>query len=177
MPNRTFRVTPFSPEMFRELVRVRMTVEGFAAAEAARKASPAQVARLSEINRRMSAALDVYAPADVMTSNREFHFALYEMTEMPQLLDIINGLWLRAGPYLMNAHKSLEDPRSLFSSGVKFPARGIEGCAAREPRRAARALACDIWHSARNFRVDVARINDPGNVDAGTARKPKSRHK
>lgn len=33
MPNRTFKVTPFTPEMFRELVRVRMTVEGFAAAE------------------------------------------------------------------------------------------------------------------------------------------------
>lgn len=183
MPNRTFRVTPFSPEMFRELVRVRMTIEGFAAAEAARRATPQQIARLTDINARMSGALDEYAPGQVMTSNRDFHFALYEMTEMPQLLDIINGLWLRAGPYLMNAHKSLQDPRSFFRSGVKFHIRVIDACAAQDPRRAARALACDIWHSARNFRLDVARINDPGEAEsekrrlAGTARKQKAEHK
>jgi DNA-binding GntR family transcriptional regulator len=183
MPNRTFRVTPFSPEMFRELVRVRMTVEGFAAAEAARRATPKQIARLADINARMSGALDEYAPGQVMTSNRDFHFALYEMTEMPQLLDIINGLWLRAGPYLMNAHKSLADPRSFFRSGVKFHVRVIDACAARDPRRAARALACDIWHSARNFRLDVARINNPGALDqekrrsTETARKLRAEHK
>ncbi|CAH1652296.1 MULTISPECIES: GntR family transcriptional regulator [unclassified Chelatococcus] len=171
MPNRTFRVTPFSPEMFRELVRVRMTIEGFAAGEAARRATPAQLTRLSELNEKMAGALDVYAPAEVMTANREFHFALYEMTEMPQLLDIINGLWLRAGPYLMNAHKSLENPRAFFASGVKFHTRVIDSCVAREPRRAARALACDIWHSARNFRLDVARINDPGQIEREKRRR------
>lgn len=94
----------------------------------------------------MSASLDEYAPSQVMTSNRDFHFALYEITEMPQLLDIINGLWLRAGPYLMNAHKSLGDPRAFFRSGVKFHLRVIDACADKDPRRAARALSCDIWH-------------------------------
>jgi len=164
MPNRTFRVTPFSPEMFRELVRVRMTVEGFAAAEAARRATPAQLERLSQINGRMLAALSGDSPSKVMTSNREFHFSLYGITEMPQLLDIINGLWLRAGPYLMNAHKSLDDPESFFRSGVKFHERVIESCKARQPKKAARALACDIWHSARHFRRDVTKINDPGEI-------------
>lgn len=177
MPNRTFRVTPFSPEMFRELVRVRMTIEGFAAGEAARRATPAQVARLAAINGKMLGALDDYAPTQVMTSNREFHFALYEMTQMPQLLDIINGLWLRAGPYLMNAHKSLEDPKSFFRSGVKFHTRVVDSCAARDSKRAARALACDIWHSARNFRVDVARINDPGQVDIEKRRRAEAAKK
>ncbi len=171
MPNRTFKVTPFTPEMFRELVRVRMTVEGFAAAEAARRATPRQIARLADINRSMSASLDEYAPSQVMTSNRDFHFALYEITEMPQLLDIINGLWLRAGPYLMNAHKSLGDPRAFFRSGVKFHLRVIDACADKDPRRAARALSCDIWHSARNFRLDVARINDAGQANAEKKRR------
>lgn len=170
MPNRTFRVTPFSPEMFRELVRVRMTVEGFAAAEAARRATPKQIARLAELNANMSGALDDDVPSRVMTSNRDFHFALYEMTEMPQLLDIINGLWLRAGPYLMNAHKSLQEPRSFFRSGVRFHLRVIDACARRDPKRAARALACDIWHSARNFRLDVAKINLPDEAEPASRR-------
>lgn len=172
MPNRTFRVTPFSPEMFRELVRVRMTIEGFAAAEAARRATPKQVARLASINAQMSSALEEYMPGDVMISNRKFHFALYEMTEMPQLLDIINGLWLRAGPYLTNAHKSLEEPKAFFRSGVKFHERVVEACAKKDAKRAARSLACDIWHSARNFRLDVAKINEPADVGA-ESRHPK----
>ena len=130
-----------------------------------------QIARLADINRSMSASLDEYAPSQVMTSNRDFHFALYEITEMPQLLDIINGLWLRAGPYLMNAHKSLGDPRAFFRSGVKFHLRVIDACADKDPRRAARALSCDIWHSARNFRLDVARINDAGQANAEKKRR------
>lgn len=170
MPNRTFRVTPFSPEMFRELVRVRMTVEGFAAAEAARRATSKQIAKLSDINARMSGALDAHAPNQVMTSNRDFHFALYEMTEMPQLLDIINGLWLRAGPYLMSGYKTLGNPTAYFRSGVKFHGRVIDACVARDPRRATRALACDIWHSARNFRLNVERINEPGPADPNRRR-------
>lgn len=168
MPNRTFRVTPFSPEMFRELVRVRMTVEGFATAEAARGATPRQIKQLSQINAQMMRAVEAYEPSKVMTANREFHFTLYQMTEMPQLLDIINGLWLRAGPYLMYAHKSLSDPHAFFRAGTLFHERIIKGCAEQNPRKAARAMACDIWHSARNFRRDVGRINtpdDPGTVD------------
>jgi DNA-binding GntR family transcriptional regulator len=100
MPNRTFRVTPFSAEMFRELVRVRMTVEGFAATEAARHATGKKLQQLSRLNAQMIHSLEAGEPTKVITANREFHFTLYEMTEMPQLLDIINGLWLRVGPYL-----------------------------------------------------------------------------
>jgi DNA-binding GntR family transcriptional regulator len=159
MPNRTFRVTPFTPEMFRELMRVRMAVEGLAAGEAARRATPAQLRKLSHLNAQMIRAVDLGSPSRVMNLNRDFHFALYEITEMPQLLDIINGLWLRAGPYLMNAHRSLADPKSLFRSGTAFHERIIRCCSQRQPKEAARAMACDIWHSARYFRRDVRRIN------------------
>ena len=159
MPNRTFKVTPFTPEMFRELMWVRMTVEGLAAGEAARRATAAHVRHLSQINAQMISAIELGDPAQVMNLNRIFHFSLYEMTEMPQLLDIINGLWLRAGPYLMNAHRSLKDPTSFFRSGTLFHERIIQCCTDRQPQWAKRALACDIWHSARHFRRNMELIN------------------
>lgn len=164
MPNRTFRVTPFTPEMFRELMRVRMAVEGLAASEAARRATAVQLKHLSHLNARMIRAVDLGDANKAMNINRDFHFALYRITEMPQLLDIINGLWLRAGPYLMNAHRSLTDPRPLLRSGARFHERIIECCSRRQPKEAARAMACDIWHSARYFRRDVGRINAPERI-------------
>ena len=161
LPNRTFRVTPFTPEMFRELMRVRMTVEGLAAGEAARRATPAAVRKLAQINGAMIRAVEQGDAAEVMRANRRFHFALYELAQMPQLIDIINGLWLRAGPYLASAHRQLDDPSRFFRSGTKFHERIVAACAANAPRRAARAMAGDIWHSARQFRRDVERINTP----------------
>lgn len=168
MPNRTFRVTPFSSEMFRELVRVRMTVEGLAAAEAARRATTKQLQQLSRLNEQMIQAIEAGEPSKVLTVNREFHFALYEISHMPQLLDIINGLWLRVGPYLMHAHRSLEDPRTFFRTGTQFHERLIQSCANRQPKKAARAIAGDIWYSARYFRRDVDLVNSqgPGNTQA-----------
>ncbi len=159
MPNRTFRVMPFTPEMFRELIRVRMTVEGLAAAAAARRITPAELRRLSQINATMIRGVDDGDATQVMNANRLFHFTLYEIAAMPQLLDIINGLWLRAGPYLMNAHRNLEDPSAFFRSGTMFHKRIIACCADHQPKQAARAMACDIWLSARHFRRNVERIN------------------
>lgn len=161
LPNRTFRVTPFTTEMFVELMRVRMTVEGLAAGEAARRFSPRVERRLAQHNAAMIRAIEAGQPDAVMMANRRFHFELYQAADMPQLLDIINGLWLRAGPYLMNAHRSLDDPTIFFRSGALFHERIMAACAARSPKRAARAIAGDIWHSARFFRRNVGKINEP----------------
>lgn len=161
MPNRTFRVTPFTPEMFRELTRVRMTVEGLAANQAARRISPAGLRRLTQLNTAMIRGIERKDPAQVMTANRDFHFTLYEIAEMPQLLDIINGLWLRAGPYLSNAHRKLADPLPFFRAGTLFHERIIKACAENAPKAAGSLMACDIWHSARRFRGDVGLINAP----------------
>ncbi|MEH6772512.1 MAG: GntR family transcriptional regulator [Cereibacter changlensis] len=161
MPNRTFRVTPFTPEMFRELMRIRMAVEGLAAAQAVRHATPPRLARLRSLNAEMIRGVEAGNPARIMTANREFHFTLYEQAEMAQLMDIINGLWLRAGPYLMNAHRKLTDPLPFFRAGTLFHQRLIAACEAGAPHAASRAIACDIWHSARYFRRNVDLINEP----------------
>ena len=53
LPNRTFQVTPFTTEMFRELTRVRMSVEGLAAGEAARRTRAEDVRMLQKLNKTM----------------------------------------------------------------------------------------------------------------------------
>lgn len=171
MPNRTFRVTPFTPEMFRELMRVRMAVEGLAADQAVRRMTPEVLAQLRRINAEMIRAVEAGNSTATMTANREFHFALYQAAGMPQLMDIINGLWLRAGPYLMTAHSKLKNPQPFFRAGTQFHARIIAACAASQPKTAARSIAGDIWHSARHFRANVALINTPDAEEAVAPRR------
>ena len=42
-------------------------------------------------------------------ANKEFHFTIYRAAEMPVLLEIIENMWLRIGPFLH------------FSLGVRRP--------------------------------------------------------
>lgn len=177
MPNRTFRVTPFTPEMFRELMRVRMSVEGLAADQAVRRMTPELLERLRKINEDMIRGVQTGDAKTIMTANRHFHFSLYDAAEMPQLMDIINGVWLRAGPYLMNAHRKLDNPLPFYRSGTAFHERVLAAAASGEPKAAARAIACDIWHSARYFRFNLELVNaaeepaSPGKKRKSTTRK------
>lgn len=159
LPNRTFRVTPYTTEMFRELTNVRVAVEGLAVKNAARRMTPRSLRELRGINDRMRQGIDQRQPMDIMMANRDFHFALYELAGMPQLMEIINGLWLRAGPFLMHAHRQLDDPIPYFSAGNRFHARLLDACDRQEYRVAARALSYDILYSARYFRGDITHIN------------------
>ncbi len=153
-PSRSVKVAPFTPEMFSELIRSRMTVEGMAAGRAALNATPALAEQLERINAEMKAALKSGSPSvsvDVLDANKRFHFTLYEAADMPQLLEIISGMWLRTGPYLRAAYRATGAAHPFFA-GTQILERVIEAVRRRDPRRANYGLALDIWATARWFR-------------------------
>lgn len=99
-PRNSAVVPDVGTDTLRQLVIVRTELEGRAAREAARCATPDGVAKLEHLlvrmrqliaSRRLDAYLDVH---------RRFHFGIYEMANMPVLLEIIEGVWLRCGPIL-----------------------------------------------------------------------------
>lgn len=96
--NRTIAVPiPLAAEV-REVRRIRMEIEGFAAAEAAERISQSE---LAEVDRFEQEYLDARKSNDILamqTSNRNLHFAIYTAARMPFLLEIINMFWLRNGP-------------------------------------------------------------------------------
>lgn len=151
MPSRSIKVAPFTLEMFTELTRIRMSVEGMAASRAAKIAPLSLVDRLEEINASMLAAISTGFTEDVLDANKRFHFAVYEAAEMPQLLEIINSFWLRTGPYLGMAYR-MGSP-APFSTGIRIHGRIIDAIRCRDGRRAACNLALDIWATARWFRT------------------------
>ena len=124
-----------------------------AAGRAALNSTPKLVDKLSAIIAEMKAAVASGVPGvtgDVLDANKRFHFTLYEAAEMPQLLEIISGMWLRTGPYLRAAYRT--GATHPFATGTMIHERVIDGVRQRNPRRASSNLVLDIWATARWFR-------------------------
>ncbi|MET0906082.1 MAG: GntR family transcriptional regulator [Bradyrhizobiaceae bacterium] len=100
--NRAVRVPVMSAMQFRDLTRVRVAIEGHAAAEAARLRDAANLASVATAEAAMRAESEMKAPdlPRAVELNKTFHFAVYEAAQSPVLVEIIRALWLKAGPVI-----------------------------------------------------------------------------
>jgi DNA-binding GntR family transcriptional regulator len=98
--SRAITVTRLSLAQYLELRRIRLELEGLAAAEATAHVTRATLAELGRIHRQLLAAENSAAWADAVRLNWHFHALIYRSAEMPELLNLIEGLWLRTGPLL-----------------------------------------------------------------------------
>lgn len=149
-PNRTFGIVPMTPARLHELIRIRVMLEGMAARLAAAAGTAALVAELAALNDAMQAALRRRDTAATLRTHQEFHFAVYRAANSPQLFEIIELLWLRAGPYLAAIFATPNcDPAELFAGGYRFHARLIRAVGRRDAEAAARALEGDLTTAER----------------------------
>jgi len=91
-----------SAAQFRDLTKVRIAIEGHAAAQAAlhrAKRDLVSIARAEEADAGRERIADARLPRAV-ESNKTFHFAVYEAAHSPILVEIIRALWLKAGPVI-----------------------------------------------------------------------------
>jgi DNA-binding GntR family transcriptional regulator len=159
MPNRNFRVAPLTAEIFDELTRIRIEIEGYAAQRAAARATPALADRLRRINEDFRRVVAADEPNAMLEVNQAFHFALYDAAEAPQLLEIIKSLWLRSGPFLALVRK-VSGSIVMFERGVHIHDRLVAALERRDPAAARYAIALDIRAAAawfrRNYQFDAA---------------------
>lgn len=147
LPNRRIRVPLMTKSRFRELLRIRVAVEGLAVEEAARRIRGEDVDRMEELNRQFAAEMQRRQADGVKLwrINKDIHFIMYEAAGMPNLLPVIEGLWLRIGPVL---HLSLRERANANARG-RNPApdwhkRMILGLRRRDAAAARRGLVGDM---------------------------------
>lgn len=97
--SRSLSVPRLSAVQYLELRRIRLELEGLAAREAAAHCTPRDLARLDALNGKLMRAVQD-DPVAAVRLNWLFHAEVYRMAEMPELFNIIRGLWLRTGPLL-----------------------------------------------------------------------------
>ncbi len=152
LPGRAVRVPVLSLAQFRELTRLRLVVEGFAAEEAARQATPADVDRIAAFDAAFRQAASAEPPdsAAAVAANRDLHFALYEAAAMPSLIEMIERLWLKAGP-ILNLDMRHEPRRLEGGSAMQAHARLLEAVRRRDAPAARAALEDDIAAAAAHI--------------------------
>lgn len=149
LPNRRIRVPLMTKARFRELLRMRLALEGLAIEEAALRIRTPDIDRLQSLNDEFTRQIGRRQADGVrlFRINKDLHFIVYEAAGMPMLLGTIEGLWLQIGPML---HLSL---RMRANSKGRNPApdwhnRMIRGLRRRDAAAARRALEGDLRSAA-----------------------------
>jgi DNA-binding GntR family transcriptional regulator len=101
LPNRAIRVPLMTKARVHEILHIRLTLEGMAAEEAAKRIAPHTIEHLESLNAAFNEEMRTRREsARMFRANKELHFTVYRAAEMPVLLGIIENLWLRIGPFL-----------------------------------------------------------------------------
>ena len=103
-------VPVISPEQHREIRDLRLELEGRAAFAATSHVSSEDIGELVEFNEAFYQATVSGNRIAALKANEEFHFKLYGLANMPILLSIIEGLWLRSGPILAQTGTKIRQP-------------------------------------------------------------------
>lgn len=148
-PNRAVRVPVMNVTQFRELAAIRVEIEGFAAELAAREPSAKDIeiiAAAEEAFRLESQSKRPDLPRAVAL-NKDFHFAVYDASGFPALVEIVGGLWLKIGPVINLDLR--ENPERLATGGaVRFHAETLTAIRRRDGKAARAAIAGDISGTA-----------------------------
>lgn len=150
--NRRVTVPRVNSALLDQIAFARLTIEPHLAELAAAHLTPALIARLEALDAQVDAAIRAGDITAYLQSNHAFHFALYEASNAPVLVDMARSLWLRFGPSLRivvarGGALALPDQHGLALSAMR------EGDGAG----LARALRDDILQGVDQVRTALAR--------------------
>src|SRR5258708_21593905 len=143
-PNRAVRVPLMSAEQFRDLTKVRIAIDGHAAAQAALHHNKRDLASIEGTEAALRAGSDLPAPdlPRAVELNKTFHFAVYEAAHSPILVAIIRALWLKAGP-VINLDLRANPERLAKGDAIRFHADVRSAIAAGNEATAMAGIAAD----------------------------------
>ncbi|MCZ8108852.1 MAG: GntR family transcriptional regulator [Burkholderiales bacterium] len=150
-PNRAVRVPTMTVSQFRELTQLRIDIEGMAAFRAAGLRNDADIPEMEVLEAAFREEGRKKKPdlAKVVAANQRLHFAIYRATRSSMLVEIISGLWLKAGP-ILNLDMRSSPERLASSHALGLHAAAVEAIARRDGEAARAAIAADI-HNASEF--------------------------
>lgn len=147
-PNRAVRVPTMTVSQFRELTQLRIDIEGMAAFRAAGLRHDSDIPEMEAFEAAFREEGRKKKPdlAKVVAANQRLHFAIYRATRSPMLVEIISGLWLKAGP-ILNLDMRSSPERLASSHALGLHAAAVAAIARRDGEAARAAIAADIQNA------------------------------
>jgi DNA-binding GntR family transcriptional regulator len=159
-PNRAVRVPTLSASQFRDLTKIRIEIEGYAAAQAALLRNDDNLRAIATAEAAMRAESQSRKPdlPRAVELNKSFHFAVYAAAQSTTLVEIIRALWLKAGPVINLDLRA--NPERLATSGVVVKHADILRAISRgDGARARSGIAADI-EGAADFILSRGGLSD-----------------
>lgn len=142
-PNRRLIVPLLSIEEFRELRDIRVSLEGLATERATASITDAGIASLKQLDASIRSQRRAGDIPGTIESIHRFHHSIYAAARMPTLQHLIEGLWLRNGPYL-----HLLFPDFAGREQGKIRAQTLAAIERRDPRAARLSMQADLDKTA-----------------------------
>lgn len=163
LPKKAVIVPLMRAAQFRDITRVRIGIEGMAAAMASQNRDPALLAEIERTEAAFRALRHERAPdlSQAVAANQAFHFAVYGASGSAELLTIIERLWLRVGP-VINLDLRENPERLALGEAAHHHAEALKAIKAGDEPGARRAIASDIL-GASDFILSRGRLPE----DAG----------
>lgn len=100
---RSIMVAHMTAKQYIELRTVRLFLEGLAAEHSTTRISEADIDKMAEMHDELIRAEQEHRWSDAVRANWQFHHGLYAGAELPEVLAILDDIWMRNGP-LLNFH-------------------------------------------------------------------------
>lgn len=117
--NKRIYVNTLSSKEMEEALRLRVLLESMAAERACELRSESALSETRLLLESMEASMG--RPKIYMRRNTQFHFSIYSCSDLPLLLEMIERLWARVGPYVytynisnQNLSYAMERHREMF---------------------------------------------------------------
>lgn len=156
LPNRSVRVPQLSFDCVEIIFTLRLLLEGFAVQQASKNIRPDDLADLKTSFERMKATLRGASPAEALAANFNFHFQVYEVADSSYLYKLIERLWLRVGPLLIEPYQAAGASKSA-SVATLGAHKDLLAALSRKDGQAAEAALRKIvdadldWHRTHTF--------------------------
>jgi len=153
-PQKGTTVNELSEKNLKEILEIRLMLEGTAARKAAMAATAGTVGKLEQLNKQYISAQQKKDADRTLSVNREFHFAIYLCAQMPILLSMIQNLWDQVSPYyhLMFRQTVFHDPQT----GRDYHQKMIDALEEKDPQKVSKWLKIDLTESTE-FVISVMR--------------------
>jgi DNA-binding GntR family transcriptional regulator len=157
--SRWIEVAHLSAAQYQELRSIRILLEGLAAERATTRISKADIASLKKYHQALVSAERGRRWREAVQVNWQFHHTLYKAADAPELLEMIETIWLRNGPMLnmLYPHATPTYPGRHQHLNV------IDGLVAKDPEAVKKSIQADLLEGGARL---LQLLRD---IEAGTA--------
>lgn len=113
-PTRRISIPILDAEEIRQLLLVRALLEPEAASLALKNVSDETIDKMSAADSKMNNSVAIGDISGYMAHNFEFHFTLYRASASSVLIPLLEGLWVRFGPFMRHAYPNVKSVEGVI---------------------------------------------------------------